>query len=60
MFHVFAAEAVDLSTVFATALATIKDDAMGYIGQALPVGLAIMGTILAITIGVKAVKRFAK
>lgn len=49
-----------LATAFADALGTVKTDVMGYIGAALPVGLFIMGTILAITIGVKAFKRFAK
>ena len=53
-----AATATDLSTAFGTAIASIQSQTMGYIGQALPVGLAIMGTMLAITIGVKAVKRF--
>lgn len=53
-----AATTTDLSSAFGTAIASIKDQALGYIGQALPVGLVIMGTLLAITIGVKAIKRF--
>lgn len=49
-----------LVTAFTSALDTIKSDVMTYIGVGLPVGLAIMGTVLAITIAVKAFKRFAK
>lgn len=49
-----------LLTAFTTALTKVQTDVMGYVGAGLPVGLAIMGTILAITIGVRAFKRFAK
>lgn len=56
----FLSASPSLSDAFGTALSSIQTQVMGYIGQALPVGLAIMGTILAITIGVKAVKRFSK
>lgn len=49
-----------LSEAFGTALASVQSDVTGFIGQALPVGLAIVGTILAITIGIKVFKRFSK
>lgn len=49
----------DLSTAFGSALSTCVTQVQGYIGQALPYGLGIMITILGITIGVKAFKRFA-
>ena len=48
-----------VAQAFGTALETVKTDALGYIGQALPVCLAIMGTILAITIGIKVFKKFS-
>lgn len=53
-----AAATPTLEQAFQTALGTIQTTAMAYIGDALPVGLIIMGTMLAITIGVKAIKRF--
>lgn len=59
MFHLFMSAAPTLSEAFGTALTNIQTSVNGYIGQALPIGLGIMGTILAITIGVKAVKRFS-
>lgn len=49
-----------LSEAFGTALGNVKTDVFTYVGQAFPVGLAIMGTILAITIAIKAFKRFSK
>lgn len=52
--------ATTVNEAFGTALTQVQTDAMGFIAQGLPIGLAIMGTILAITIGVKAFKRFAK
>ncbi|EJF40940.1 hypothetical protein HMPREF1141_1101 [Clostridium sp. MSTE9] len=52
--------ATTVSEAFGTALTQVQTDAMEFIAQGLPIGLAIMGTILAITIGVKAFKRFAK
>lgn len=55
---VAATTTVDLSNAFGTAIANVQSQALGYIGQALPAGLIIMGTMLAITIGVKAIKRF--
>ena len=51
---------VDLGTAFGTALNNCVSQVQGYIGQALPAGLTIMITILGITIGVKAFKRFAR
>lgn len=50
---------VNLGEAFGTALTNVQSAVNGYIGQALPVGLAIMGAVLGITIGVKAFKRFA-
>lgn len=50
----------ELTTAFGDALNSVKTDVLSYIGAALPVGLTIMGTILAIVIGVKAFKRFSK
>lgn len=52
------APVVTLEDAFKTALGTIQTTAMAYIGDALPVGLIIMGTMLTIGIGVKAIKRF--
>ncbi|EJF40969.1 hypothetical protein HMPREF1141_2584 [Clostridium sp. MSTE9] len=52
--------ATTVTEAFGTALTQVQTDAMEFIAQGLPIGLAIMGTILAITIGVKAFKRFAK
>ncbi|CAB1247936.1 protein of unknown function [Ruminococcaceae bacterium BL-6] len=49
-----------VSAAFGTALSTIQSDVMGMIAQAVPYGLAIMGAMLVVTIGVKAFKRFSK
>lgn len=54
------ASAPELGEAFGTAVGTVKTDVLSYVGQALPVGLAIMGTILAITIAIRAFKRFSK
>lgn len=53
-------EAADLTSTFETALGTVKTDVMSYVGAALPVGLAIVGTFLAIKLGVKFFKSIAK
>ena len=44
---------VDLSATFTTALGSIQTVVQNMISDALPVGLAIMGTILAIRVGVR-------
>lgn len=49
-----------LQTVFETALSTVQTDVMGFIGKAMPVGLAIAGTFIAIRLGVKFFKSVAK
>ncbi|MBQ9673199.1 MAG: hypothetical protein IJV39_01080 [Ruminococcus sp.] len=51
----FAAEN-DLSTSFSSAISTIKSDILGYIGVALPVALAIFGTIVAIKKGISFIR----
>lgn len=53
-------QAADLTSTFETALGTVKTDVLGYVGSALPVGLAIVGTFLAIKLGVKFFKSIAK
>lgn len=49
-----------LTEAFTSALATIQTDVMSYIKVALPVGLAIFGTILAIRLGMKFFRQVAK
>lgn len=49
-----------LQTAFTTALGTIQTDVMGFITSALPVGLGIMGTFVAIKLGTKFFKSVAK
>lgn len=46
------AEAVPMTTIFQTALDTIKTDVFSYIQVALPVGLVIAGTFIAIKLGI--------
>lgn len=48
-----AAEAVNLSETLGTALTTVQTNVQGMIGVAMPIGLGIMGTILAVRIGVR-------
>lgn len=54
----FAAEAgqavssSDLQSSFSTAISSIQSDILGYIGLALPIGLAIFGAIIAIKKGI--------
>lgn len=49
-----------LVSAFSTAIGVVKSDVMGYIGAALPVGLAIMGVFVAIRLGVKFFKSVAR
>lgn len=44
---------VDLSATFVTALGTVQTVVQNMINAALPIGLGIMGTILAIRVGVR-------
>lgn len=55
-----AAEASALQTAFTTALGTVQTDVMGYVTAALPVALAIMGTFIAVKLGIKFFKSAAK
>ena len=43
-----AASSSDLQSSFSTAISSIQSDILGYIGLALPIGLAIFGAIIAI------------
>lgn len=52
--------AVSLVDTFTTAVNTVKTDVLEFIGIALPVGLAIAGTIIAIRLGWKFFKGVAK
>lgn len=58
----FAAEAgaatssADLQSSFSTAISSIQSDVLGYIVLALPVGLAIFGTVIAIKKGISFVR----
>lgn len=55
-----AAEASALQTAFTTALGTVQTDVIGYVTAALPVALAIMGTFIAVKLGIKFFKSAAK
>lgn len=46
----------DLSSSFSSALSTIQSDIFSFIGMALPVGLAVFGSIVAIKKGVSFVR----
>ncbi len=46
-----------LKTAFETALGTVQTDTMSFITSALPVGLAIAGTFIAIKLGIKFFKK---
>lgn len=52
--------AADLSSAFETALGTVQTDVLSYVTTALPVGLAIAGTFIAVKLGVKFFKSIAK
>lgn len=52
--------AVDIKTMFSSALSSIQGDVNGLIGLALPVGLSIAGTFLATKLGVRFFKGISK
>jgi len=45
---------------FTSALGTIQADVLGYVGAALPVALVIVGTFMAIKLGIRFFKSVAK
>jgi len=45
---------------FTTALGTIQTDVLGYVQAALPVALVIVGTFMAIKLGIRFFKSVAK
>jgi len=49
-----------VEAAFTTALGVIKTDVLSYVGIALPVALAIVGTFLAIKLGIRFFKSVAK
>jgi len=49
-----------IQTAFDTAIASVQGDILGMLGAALPVVLTITGAVLAVSFGIKFVKRFAK
>lgn len=49
----------NLLTAFETALTNVQTEVFGYVETALPVALAIMGTMLAVGIGIAFFKRIA-
>lgn len=49
-----------LTGAFETALGSVKTDFLSMVGIALPVGLAIAGTFIAIRLGIKFFKSVAK
>lgn len=57
---VFASDSTDLNSAFTTALGTVKTDFMTYASSAIPVALSIAGIVLAISLGWKLFKKFAK
>lgn len=46
-------------TALTTAFTSVKTDVLKLVGESLPVGLTIMGTMLAITLAVKFFKKVA-
>lgn len=50
----------EVATAFSAGLATIQTSVEGMIGDALPVILAIVGTVIAITFGVRFVRKLVK
>lgn len=54
------ATTTDLQSAFGSAITKVQGDCMGMIGTALPVCLAIVGAVVAITFGVKFFKKSAK
>lgn len=59
---VFASDSTDLNlnSAFTNALGTVKTDFMTYANSAIPVALSIAGIVLAISLGWKLFKKFAK
>ena len=51
-----AASSSDLQSSFSTGISSIQSDILGYIGLALPIGLAIVGAIIAIKKGISFVR----
>lgn len=49
-----------ITTAVTTALNTVQSDAMSLIAAVLPYALAIMGSIIVVTIGIRAFKRTSK
>lgn len=49
----------EMSTALTSAFETVKSDVLGVMGDALPIGIAIMGASLAIMLGVKFFRRIA-
>lgn len=54
------ADTPDLSGTFTTAIGQVQTDFMTYASSALPVALSIAGIVLAISLGWKLFKKFAK
>ncbi len=48
-----------LTQAMTTAMTSVKTDVMGIMEKALPAGLAIMGVVLAVSIGIKFFKKIA-
>lgn len=51
-----AASSSDLQSSFSAGISSIQSDILGYIGLALPIGLAIFGAIIAIKKGISFVR----
>lgn len=49
-----------ISAIFSGGISTIQADVMDYVGAALPVALVIVGTFMAIKLGIKFFKSVAK
>lgn len=60
MFNMLCSADNALTTAFSSGIATIKDDAMGMMGTAAPVALAIAGAVIAISLGWKFFKKLTK
>lgn len=54
------AGSTDLITAFSNALTSVKGDCMSMISTALPVTLAIVGAVIAVSFGIKFFKRSTK
>lgn len=55
-----AADVPDMVSAFDTAIKTVQSDAMGMAGKALPVGLAMMGLVIAVRYGKSFFKSVSK